>query len=190
MAVLIGSTLFSFLMIMTRVLSYEKSIKKYKKNKLVLDTILLNKTEAYNNLISSLIYLLCPALVCLRSQYAFFIIISILLIAKIWVFLFQKRLFPRWKKILRGLMIAIYLIYHLAYMTLFVFQEMEVGTYPNILNGIKYLGFLIIFLILLGGVIEIFDFLVPLLIFLFSESVGLYVRAREKIRNYGKAQDE
>ena len=61
-------------------------------------------------------------------------------------------------------MISAYLTYHLAYATPFIFQEMEIGNNMKVLIVIKYLGSTIILLILLGGLIELLDVFIPLMI--------------------------
>ena len=75
----------------------------------------------------------------------------------------------------------IYLCYHLIYVSLYVFQEMDIGNNMTILRIIKYFGFAIVILILLGGFVEIIIFLIPVIIFICHLTKKLCLLLSEKL---------
>ena len=87
-------------------------------------------------------------------------------------------------------MVFINLLYHLAFLVLFILQEMDMSTDPRALGAIKFIGFTIIFLIFVGGLIEILDFLIPVVTSICCETRNLALFAYQKLTEEKNMEEE
>ena len=122
--------------------------------------ILFHGTEAKSCLIYSLINVILPAMLVLKNKYAFFILVSLIIFTHVWAFNKQKKILSFHDKLVKGLMAAIYIGYHFSYMFFFIVEETSLHQNINVLNKLKYVGFLVVALLFLAGAIEVLDFFI------------------------------
>lgn len=106
---------------------------------------------------------LIPALVVLKSELGFLIPISLLVIFIIYFYFSSFLNLYIYDRIFHGLEMFLFLTHHSCFVFMFVCQNIS---YLNnyLINILKYTGFVVIFTVICGGILELIDFVVEVIL--------------------------
>ena len=111
-------------------------------------------------LLQYILHMLIPCLIVVSNDTAFFCIVSILLVLFVWVFIKGFKFYPIYKKIFTFFLIVVLSVHHFSFMFLFIVSKLNFSSMLSLLKICNYLGMIVIFTVIIGGLLELLDSLI------------------------------
>ena len=100
-----------------------------------------------------------PIFVTLSNRTIFFALVTPIILWRFYHAIVNRKVYNISENILRISDKTIWIIYHFSFIILYVLEKLKLKTTPTSEAVIKYLGFIIIFCVLLGAIVDIIDVL-------------------------------
>ena len=115
--------------------------------------------------------ILIPILVVLKSEIAFFTLISFYLVILFGMYIYNFFFFLIKERIFKGTSNLVLLLFHIFFLIIFTADRMNTKQRSEMVNACLIAGISVIFLVFIGGCVELLDFVIGSIIFIIKSII-------------------